>query len=296
MINMTFGVLTTTYNTWNLSSNCIKNCFTYADDRIDRFIVVDDCSSIPFTNEFGGITLIRNQKNEGLTKSLNIGIQSINTDLIAIFDSDAWPLENYILETKAFFTNNLEIGIAVYDTQNERGEPLLSYEAEPDVMSVLLGQRLYGKYQKLWRKESKQITLYTCAMVIRKQVLEQIGGFDEKYDWLELDHDICMRATRKGWKMGVIPVKAFHKGSGTSQKVANRVIRFYKNRVRLLMKFNKYPYKFALNSLVAIRLVVEYIFIKTIGIFMYSKDIRKDKAYSRYELAKWFMSGGIKKI
>lgn len=290
---MTLGLLTTNYNTWEMSSQCIRHCLNFADDIIDQFVVVDDCSTQKFVNEFSSITLIQNNENIGLVKSLNVGINHLDTDLIIIFDSDAWPLEKYIKAVKSYFEQNPAIGIAAFQTQNFDGRPTASSEPEPNALSLILGQKLHGYYQKIFEQNPSEITLYTCAMILRKEVIQQVGGFDESYDWLELDHDICMSAIRKGWKMGIIPVKAFHKGSGTPQKVGKRVIRFYKNRIKLLRKFNKYPYERLLNALIIGRLSFEFLLINSIGRLKYPREVRKDKSISRYELIRLFVAGNI---
>jgi GT2 family glycosyltransferase len=290
---MTVGIITTNYNTMEMTSKCIDHCLRYADDKIDQFTVVDDCSTELFENKFNNVQLLRNPQNLGLVKSLNKGLNATDTDLVVLFDSDAWPLEEYILKTKAFFEANPTIGIAAYSTENAEGNPAVAFEPEPDAMSVILGQKLHGYYQKYFNKSPKQITVYTCAMVIRKEVLQQVGGFDENYDWLELDHDICMSAIRKGWGIGLIPVRAFHKGSGTPQKVGKRVIRFYQNRIKLLKKFGKYPAKPLLNSLIVGRLAVEYLAINTLGRIKMSNEVRADKSYSRSSLIGMFFTGKI---
>jgi GT2 family glycosyltransferase len=290
---MTVGVITTNYNTWALTSTCIEHCLKYADDTIDQFVVVDDHSTEPFINNFDHVQLIRNEQNFGLVKSLNRGLASVDTDLVILFDSDAWPLENYILKTKQYFRDNPKVGIAAYQTENASGKPAVAYEAEPDAMSIVLGQKLHGYYQKLFNNNPKQITVYTCAMVLRKEVIEQVGGFDESYDWLELDHDICMSAIRKGWDIGIIPVRAFHKGSGTPQRVSKRVIRFYQNRMKLLKKFKKYPAAPLLNTFILSRLMLEYFSINTLGRLKMSKEIREDKSYSRSQLISMFVKGQI---
>jgi GT2 family glycosyltransferase len=290
---MTVGLITTNYNTTELTSKCISNCLQYADDNIDQFTVVDDCSTELFENTFKGVQLLRNPQNMGLIKSLNRGLSATDTDLVILFDSDAWPLENYIVKTKQYFKDNPKVGIAAYKTENAAGKPAVSFEPEPDAMSVILGQKLHGYYQKYFNKTPKQITVYTCAMVIRKEVLQQVGGFDENYDWLELDHDICMSAIRKGWGIGLIPVRAFHKGSGTPQKVGRRVIRFYQNRIKLLKKFGKYPVRPLLNSLIVGRLAVEYLAINTLGRIKMSDEVRADKSYSRSSLIGMFFTGKI---
>ncbi|MDR3697541.1 glycosyltransferase [Mucilaginibacter sp.] len=290
---MQVGILVTNYNTWDLTSKCIENCLNYADTFIDQFVVVDDCSTVQFENQFKQITLIKNPANAGLAHSLNKGIFTLNTELIFIFDSDAWPLENFIIKTQQYFFSNPKIGIATFETENLSGKRSASYETEPGAISLVLGQQLYSRYQKYFTRRTSDITVYTCAMVIRKKVIEQVGGFDENYDWLELDHDICMSAKRKGWEIGVMPLRAFHKGSGTAQEVSERVIRYYENRLKLLRKFNKYPVGKLLNTLIIIRLSFEYFAINTIGRIKYNKKTIADKSFSRSSLVKRFLNGSI---
>jgi GT2 family glycosyltransferase len=66
---MTVGLITTNYNTTELTSKCISNCLQYADDNIDQFTVVDDCSTELFENTFKGVQLLRNPQNMGLIKA-----------------------------------------------------------------------------------------------------------------------------------------------------------------------------------------------------------------------------------
>ena len=290
---MTVGLLTTNYNTLSMSTQCVEHCLRFADDKIDQFFVVDDHSTELFDLPFENVQILRNPANLGLVKSLNNGLSHMTTDLIILFDSDAWPLEEYILKTKQYFLDNPNVGIAAYHTVNADDKLMASFEAEPNAMSLVLGQKLHSYYQRFFEKNPKRITVYTCAMVIRKEVLEQIGNFDESYDWLELDHDICMSASRKGWGIGVIPIKAFHKGSGTAQKVSHRVIRFYKNRIKLLRKFHKYPVEGLLNSMIVGRLSIEYLAINILGRLKFSDEVRKDKSFSRAELIKLIISGKL---
>ena len=290
---MSIGILITNYNTWNLTSKSIESCLRFADLPIDKFVVVDDHSTEEFVNQFNEITLVRNSENLGLVRSLNLGLSHLNTDLIIIFDSDAGPLENYLQKTKQYFADNPQIGIAAYQTERADGQVADSFEPEPNAVSVILGQQLHTYYRKYFERKPASITVYTCAMVIRKEVLQDIGGFDENYDWLELDNDFCMRAIRRQWEIGVIPVRAYHLGSGTAQKVGDRVIRYYKNRVKLLRKFGKYPAADLLNLVVALRFCIEFAVIKTLGKLIYDADRLNDKTDSRLKLIKLFWSGNI---
>ncbi|GHA48872.1 glycosyl transferase [Salinimicrobium marinum] len=291
---MTLGILVTNYNTWELTSQCIGKCFEYAEVPFDQFLVVDDCSSeIPGAVP-AQIKLIRNKRNLGLIRSLNRGLKNLDSDLILLLDSDAWPLENYVKGIKEYFRTNPEVGIATFQTVNAAGTASASFEAEPGVLSLLLGQQLYQWYLNYFVKHPKHINVFTCAMVLRKEVLEDIGLFDQNFDWLELDHDICMRASRRGWKIGVMPLKAFHKGSGTPQKVSQRVIRFYRNRWYLLNKFGKIRWPYLVAGMICFRLGLEFLLIWTLGTIYYRDvEVVKDKAHSRKEIIKYFLTQNL---
>ena len=288
---MELGILVTNYNTWELTSTCIENCLKYADSTIDQFVVVDDNSTEKFDHDFDEIELIQNKRNLGLIRSLNKGLNQMETELILILDSDAWPLENYINGIKKFFSENPDVGIATFQTENSEGNSSNSFEAEPGALSLILGQQLYRIYIKNFLKNPKEINVFTCAMVIRRKVLDEIGLFDENFDWLELDHDICMRASRKGWQIQIMPIRAFHKGSGTPQQVGQRVVRFYKNRWYLLRKFNKIRLENLTAMLISFRLSLELILVWSIGPLYYrDRSIVKDKAYSRRKMISYFLS------
>lgn len=287
---MTLGILVTNYNTAALTTRCIEQSLKYADAPLEQFIVVDDCSTEEFSINFKEVQVIRNAQNRGLIRSLNKGLEILNTDLVLILDSDAWPLEKYVSRIKNYFSENPQVGIATFQTINAQGMASASHEAEPGILSLLLGQQLYRLYLNKILKNPARITVFTCAMVIRKQVLQEIGNFDENYDWLELDHDLCMRASRKGWKIAVMPIRAFHQGSGTPQKVSHRVVRFYKNRWYLLNKFKKVNPAFAIAAAISFRLGFELFLIWTIGRFYYKDlEVWRDKGESRKKLLTYFL-------
>ena len=58
-----------------------------------------------------------------------------------------------------------------------------------------------------------------CAMLIRRQVLEQVGGFDPRFFMYVEDLELCLRIMQAGWKIRYVPdaiVK--HKVQGSYRK------------------------------------------------------------------------------
>lgn len=55
------------------------------------------------------------------------------------------------------------------------------------------------------------------SMLIRREVLEEIGGFDERFFLYLEDVDLCVRAADAGWKLAVEPeARVWHEGGATT--------------------------------------------------------------------------------
>jgi GT2 family glycosyltransferase len=123
-------------------------------------------------------------------------------------------------------------------------------------------------------------------MAVRKTAFQELNGFDENFDWLDLDHDFSMRMNRSHWKVAVAPgPRAFHEGSGTPQLTRNRLLRFYKTRWYLLGKFNRIPAKKLIKVLILGRLCAEYLILLGLGPLLFrNKAVREDKVQGRREL------------
>ena len=123
-------------------------------------------------------------------------------------------------------------------------------------------------------------------MAVRREAFEQLNGFDEQFDWLDLDHDFSMRMNRSGWRVAIASdARIFHEGGGTPQSARNRVARFYKTRWYLLSKFGRIPSRRVVKALILTRLGVEVVVLLAFGkLLFHDRAARADKLRSRFEL------------
>jgi GT2 family glycosyltransferase len=81
--------------------------------------------------------------------------------------------------------------------------------------------------------EDEKVDFITgCAMLVRREVFEEVGLFDESYWMYAEDLDFCLKAFLKGWESWVIPsALAHHKVSASSgvkgTNVMTRVRSYY---------------------------------------------------------------------
>jgi N-acetylglucosaminyl-diphospho-decaprenol L-rhamnosyltransferase len=79
-----------------------------------------------------------------------------------------------------------------------------------------------------------------AALMVRRAVVEQIGGFDEGYFMYSEELDWCRRAGQAGWGAVYLPAaRVIHyEGKSSEQAVAARHIRFQTSKLRYFRKYH----------------------------------------------------------
>jgi GT2 family glycosyltransferase len=294
MSRLSVAIVMTNYNTWETHSNAAFNIvIAMTKENFDTLLVYDDCSRAKFEGSFPDTTrLYRGSPNVGLTKALNIAFGLISEDIVVLFDSDAYPTTPFCVDVKKMFETNPSLGLIGFQTIGRAGHSTESYTSEPNIWSLLLGQALYAKTERWLADKSERLSVFTCAMAVRKTAFLELNGFDENFDWLDLDHDFSMRMNRSRWKVEVAGgPRIFHEGGGTPQLTRNRVLRFYKSRWYLLRKFNRMPAEKLMKVIIVLRLCTEYAALLLLGpMFIPDKVVREDKIQGRRELIEFCFS------
>ena len=70
-----------------------------------------------------------------------------------------------------------------------------------------------------------------CCMLIRAEVFERIGLIDERFFLVHEESDLCLRARRAGFRLGVLgEALVWHKGSSAFARTGKRLQRYYDTR------------------------------------------------------------------
>ncbi len=88
------------YNTFDLTSQCIRSIHQYTQAVVFEIILVDNASSErsadDFLREFPDIKLVKNSDDLGFAKGNNIGINHAKSDLILLLNNDTELRSNVI--------------------------------------------------------------------------------------------------------------------------------------------------------------------------------------------------------
>ncbi|HSS50007.1 MAG TPA: glycosyltransferase [Thermoanaerobaculia bacterium] len=279
------GVVITNCDTWSLTLRCLERLAPFRAALSD-VVVVDDASVVPGPEVLPrGVRLLRNPERQGYGRALDRGIRDLDADVAVIFDSDAYPMMDFTGEVRDLFSDP-RLAIAGFQTFDGEGSPTGSHDAEPGVACLVLGQRLNALWSRFVRRGRDPVCIFSCAMALDKGAFAALNGFDQGFDFLDLDTDLSMRAHRAGWKVLHAPaLTAFHVGSGSPQRTSKRVLRFYRNRWRLLRKFDKVRHPGLVRALILGRLGIELLALRLAGpLLVRDSEALRDKLAGRREV------------
>lgn len=165
--NFFISVIVPVYNAEKYIGRCLRSLKNQSiSSNLFEIIVVDDCSIDKSLNEIkkqknSKIRIIKNKKNLGLPKSLNVGIKSAKGSFIVRVDADDWVQEDFlnIMSTFLYINKNLDAVACDYTICDDKEN------------TVLLKNCL-----------DKPIG---CAIMFRMQHLLDIGLYNENFNYAE---------------------------------------------------------------------------------------------------------------
>lgn len=213
------------YRTVDMTIRCIRSARAALRDvpsyRID---VVDNDSrdgsyqrlvDAVHDERWRDVNVLRSDHNGGFGAGNNFAIRpALASDdppeFVYLLNSDAFPEPDAVVALLEFMETHPRVGIAGSGLNGPNGEPHISAFRFPSLESEALGGARLGLLTRLMpereiailpRPEStRQVDwLAGASMMIRRQVLEEVGLFDERFFLYFEETDLCRRAWLSGW-------------------------------------------------------------------------------------------------
>jgi GT2 family glycosyltransferase len=283
---MSVGVLVLNYNTWDIALRAIGAAVELEHPAITEFVLFDDGSPAPPPENIDSrIRVILGKPNRGFGGALVEAFAQMQSDIVVLFDSDAFPLVPFSAAVRRHFEEDSRLGQIGFLAQDEHGSPTESQIREPSKWSLILGQALYARAPH-GPIQPSNLCVITGCMATRMTAYREIGGIDPNFDMLDIDLDYSMRMRRNRWKViSDLSIRVFHVGGGTPQLQRHRLLRFYKSRWYLLRKHELIRNAALSRAVILMRLRLEKLILQLFGRFLYSKqEILTDKLVGRQNL------------
>ena len=236
------------YNTRALLERCLRSIFNNKGDLSIEVFVVDNGSTDGgpemVKTMFPQVSLTRYSENIGYTKAINPVLRFASGSYCLLLHSDIEVLPNTFKEFLDFFKSHPEAGILGGNLYYPDGTPNPCEILFPNFRNDLLcfglrllrklpvGKKVAGDFNPLeWsHKSTSQVNwVWNACMMVRREILERVGYFDEDFFVWYADWDLCKRAGCAGWAVYYVhPATAIHyeRQSFAGEGIINEDVRY----------------------------------------------------------------------
>lgn len=220
------------YRSSALVCNLLPELINQLDAEHDHVCIVDNDSadnSVAEIAEFisvnryqSMVTLIASDKNSGFSFGNNLTITSMierfgkAPEFVLLLNPDTAINKPAIQPLLDFMSQNPKAGIAGSRLESEDGAPQCSAFRFQSIRSEFVGSLRFGPIDRLfptWGVASFAIPdtatkvdwVAGASMLIRYEMIKDIGLMDENYFLYFEETDFCLQAARKGWQCWYVP-------------------------------------------------------------------------------------------
>lgn len=173
--DLSVGVLVLNYNIWELALRALDAAVRLESDYVSEYVLFDDGSSSPPPREIDSRTrLIRGECNRGFGRALTEAFAAMKSDIVVLFDSDAYPLTQFSEKVREHFERDANLGQLGFRAQDAKGSQTESFFNEPTQWSLILGQALYARVRRKALRPDRLCVITGC-MATRAKAYAQVG-------------------------------------------------------------------------------------------------------------------------
>jgi GT2 family glycosyltransferase len=214
------AVMVITHNGKKYLKTCIESLLNQTYNNFEIYLIDNastDGSSEYVKQNFPMVKIIKFEKNFGFAKAYNIAIRMIDADYIALLNDDTKVHPKWLEEL---------VKAALEDEKAGALGSLILFLDYPDIVQHAGGMitPIGGGIDIGFGKPLHEVDLrkryvgYVCgaAMLVKKEVFEKVGGFDNDYFAYFEDVDLCWRMWLQGYKVVLVPTSVvYHKYGGS---------------------------------------------------------------------------------
>jgi GT2 family glycosyltransferase len=251
---MKLSIVIINWNVQDLLAKCLvsidANLRSSAMTNVET-LVVDNAStdgSVKMLRErFPWVKVIANPDNCGFARANNQAIALAGGELILLLNPDTEMLDDSLRILIDYLDQNPTVAAVGPMLKNPDGTLQFSCSPTPSLLReafrLIRPNRMVGSgayAMETWSPtEARQVDVIQGAcLMVRRQVLDQVGWLDEDYFIYTEEVDLCTRIGEAGWQIVWIPTaKVIHYGGQSTRQVALEMfLQLYASKVIFFRK------------------------------------------------------------
>lgn len=235
---MDVSIIIINYNTFDITSECIRSVYKKTKGLNFEIIVVDngsvECNPIRFEEDFPQIILVKSVTNLGFARGNNLGIQYAKGKVILLLNSDTKLLNNAVLIGYNRIFQSEKIGALTGKLLYSDGRVQFNAGRFPSIKLIVVEifrlfyfmppstreKVLLGGYFT-YNKEIYPDWVWATFLLIKRSVINDFpnGRLPEDFFMYEEDKQWCYYMRRNGFEILFSPEPhILHYGSGSSKQ------------------------------------------------------------------------------
>lgn len=250
----TLDIVIVNWNSGSQLKDCVESVMksSYSNVLLNKVLVVDNSSqdnSLELIKDlsFKKLEIKKNKDNLGFGKACNIGAKKSTSDFILFLNPDAMVYKDTFKKLFHYINSHNTDQSAIYGVQliGDDGKIQKTCARFPTLWSFtvrILGlnkinSKIFKNFtMQEWDHEDTQTVdqVIGAFFMIKREVFQELCGFDERYFVYYEELDLSKRANIHGYEsIYITEAKAYHKGGGVSEQVkAHRL--FYSTRSSII--------------------------------------------------------------
>ncbi|MEJ2103716.1 MAG: glycosyltransferase [Ignavibacteriaceae bacterium] len=244
---MHLSIIIVNYNVKEFLLNLLHSIKKASSNITTEIIVVDNASddgSVDAIKEkFPTVKLIENKSNVGYGAANNQGLKLAKGNYILFLNPDCIVSEDTFDKMISFFELNKECGLAGCKILNSDGTlqlacrrsfpgPWTSFTKVTGLSNLFPKSKIFARYNLTYLDENQTYEVDAVSgsfMMIKREVHDKVGGFDEQFFMYGEDLDLCYRIQKAGYKVYYVhDTQIIHyKGESTKRSNLDETKLFY---------------------------------------------------------------------
>jgi GT2 family glycosyltransferase len=195
----------------------LERCLAALGPQVDELVVVENRPGVAGARPTGARVVV-NDRPRGFAANANRGIAETSSPWIVVANPDAEPEPGAVAVLRDFAASRPRCAIAGPELRYSDGRWQPSRRAFPTVSGTLVRRT---PLRFLLRPEQRQRRHYLlderprepvpadwmlgAFLLLRREMLDDLGGFDERFRLYGEDIELCYRAAKAGWERWYVP-------------------------------------------------------------------------------------------
>ena len=220
----------------------LEECLRALEEQTlrDFDVIVVDNGGKGAVRDSGRVRVIVNQKNVGFGAAANQGFQDSRARFLAVLNDDAVPQPGWLESLVTAMESRQDVGMCASKIR-------LAIDGRLDSAGMLVGrdgsskQRGHLESAEAFSRSEEALLPSGCAAFYRRDMLEEVGLFDESFFLYCEDTDLGLRARWAGWECLYVPDAVVDHRYSHSAGKASGLKAYYVERNRLFLLIKSFP-------------------------------------------------------